>query len=294
MAESFENDAIMKLVQLQKRRKECPKRLYHYTTLDLLERIFHKDELLFKMTDINCFDDKFEGKKGEEYLEEALIKLKRDGIIDGATANSLVHTKSVWKAFIFNSVDEDEKDLCNLQEYNTYVLCFSSKESDKYMIENYIKNETHKGVGICLNSKLVLKENESIQNKGYLLSILPVYYGQEAVNFMYNFIADAVKICGDNSELFNKVAVHIIHAKADELCYTSKLSDFAIESETRLILHVANNCPRNYCNLKFAQSENGILIPINRRSYNMINFFNCSDDEIDENKRILEGMYYRV
>lgn len=211
--------------------------VYHYTTADVANLILNDEDVCLKMTLIDNFDDKLEGKAIDGFYNRALKKLLKENKISKSQYELLVKIKAPQKnvsAFYEgNGVYRGE-----MTESDIYITCFSKEKDDPYMIENYIKNDTRSGY--CLSfSCCELKANELMGycfDVGFSLKMLEVKYEKQVILEMYDFIENLVRIFDGCDDKLKEHSNAIIEAKLNELKYTTKLKKFRKENEIRLVL----------------------------------------------------------
>lgn len=249
--------------------------VYHYTTDEITDYILAKNDVCLKMTKIEYFEDKYEGKTIEVYYDLALEKLLKNKKISQSIYELLTKIRVPEKNFYitqnvvgiqtFTSMDSD-----------VYIACFSKNKNDQYMVQNYIKNIDH--VGYCLDFYYSeLESNEITQNlsMGFFLKMIPVKYGSQIIDELYDFIDQLLSIPDNADENYIlQWAKGLIETKLNELKYATKLGKFNQENEIRLVLSVPKGWlsymdkPEYFAPFK---NESGCIIKLPKHTIHGIN-----------------------
>lgn len=211
--------------------------IYHYTTADVTNLILNNEDVCLKMTLIDNFSDKLEGKTVDKFYNRALKKLLKENKISKSQYELLVKIKAPQKnvsAFYEgNGVYRGE-----MTESDIYITCFSKEKDDPYMVKKYIKNKNHSGYCLIF-SCCELKANELMGycfDVGFSLKMFEVKYEKQVILEMYDFIEKLVRIFDGCDDKLKEHSKAIIEAKLNELKYTTKLEKFRKENEIRLVL----------------------------------------------------------
>lgn len=217
--------------------------LYHYTNEETVPQILTQEGISFRMTRIDDFDDKYEGKTIEIYYDLALERLCKTNILSEEQRLLLSQVKLPEKhLFIFSS---SSCKLAKPEEAIPYVICFSKKEKDPYMFEKYLK-ETNRGCSMGFYSDLlnvIIVQGKQIKHSGngYKFYIQNVLYGEEIANDLENYIKGLFECAGGNpteDEVKNWI-IPFVEMKLSNMQYCSKLNKYKDENEARLVLLVS-------------------------------------------------------
>lgn len=212
--------------------------LFHYTNIENVDKILCKDKITFRMTNIDDFTDKMEGKSIEVFYDLALERLLACKKITLATYNELsalkildtitieVHDNNPESIIVFDNVP-----------YVTYVSCFTIEGDSEYMQKNYFKNDEQKGCIIRLYGDFI-KELSCKYQVNYRSSLLKVKYGKEVVEDIYKTIIKVLSFGNGSKEFLNNLAKPIIQMYLHELKYSAKLSRYKDEKEIRLVSYI--------------------------------------------------------
>ena len=208
--------------------------LFHYTGIENIDKILLQDNQVFRMTYIDDFSDKMEGKLITGFYNQAVEKLYQNGVIDQRIRKFLLPIINRINNREHYFLVSDPRFDCNVMKkfnYNDYVLCFTTDGASDYMTDNYIKNDTHTGCVIRVCGNFVDRLLPMYKN----CSIRKVLYGEEVIEFLYKRIKSILN-CGDNTnEFLVNFADPLIWRLIKTLISSSKDSKFRNEREVRLI-----------------------------------------------------------
>ena len=154
-------------LQYSNTKSTLPNNLYHYTKFDSVNSILAPKGIVFRFTEINNFSDVTEGRLIQAYYEIALHNLKEKQIISAQEYEKLIKIRVPEKTlFLFDG------NIGSSTYYRMFICCFSTVGQDKYMYENYIKNNSHSGY--CLQIPTWIINNQF--KKGVLLLVANMIY----------------------------------------------------------------------------------------------------------------------
>ncbi len=206
--------------------------IYHYTTDDVVTKILEPSSITFRMTHIDNFEDKTEGKLINTFYEDALLKLLSAKIITQAIYDKLA-TISIPKLPSLVSIDCTDNKVYKISDSEAYVLCFCKIKDDDNMFKNYVKNETNKGYCLEFRSSNLVPKSKLTEK----LIFRKVLYGNDVVEDIASFISDLLNIIEEFSdELFRTWYKGLIEIYLQTLQYFAKAESFRDENEIRLVL----------------------------------------------------------
>lgn len=215
--------------------------LYHYCSKETVLKIMQKDKVQLRLTRADQFDDKMEGKAFEVYYDIALEQLYYEKKINDAQRCQLEKIKVTDQREIF--ISNGKKSKLSNEHVDPYIICFSTKENDPYMFENYVhtgKNKVKAGYCICSHSVILKGLFEKFLKENVRFDIDKVLYGSEVIEYIKKYIISALDKCSTipdlreyTDEIFQKIQ------------YIAKLSKFRFENEVRLIAYVPKNASYN-------------------------------------------------
>lgn len=235
---------------------------YHYTTDEITNYILRSDAVCLKMTNIEKFDDIYEGKTIEVYYDLALECLLKNDQIDKNTYELLSQIKVPQKNISITR--NNSGDLVgSFTESDVYIACFSKEKDKLYMIEQYIKNVNK--TGYCLSFiKNELESNEITDcfGIGFSFKLLTVKYGFQIIYELCDFIKELLSIPDKvDDQYILQYVKGFIENKLNQLKYVTKRSKFCEENEIRLILTTPKNVlPWEVAPKYFEKVDNGCII----------------------------------
>lgn len=241
--------------------KYIPDRIYHYTKMDTAFKILSDDSVCFHMTNIQDFDDIFEGKTIEVYYDLALYNLKTSGFLNDDIYEMLKDVKVPEKKEMYINIPNNANTTyVKKYPYNVYITCFSTSKNDEYMIKNYTKSDDKKGYCMEFLSREISKSDLAINSfdNGYRISLNKVLYGNQIITYIEEYIKwlhlSAQKI--DDEEAIRQSMIFHLEEELHKLKYISKLSKYQKEEEVRLILYLpSDETPDYYTPCFFEQTD---------------------------------------
>lgn len=220
---------------------DLPPFLYHYTKEEHIRKILQDDCVTLKMTNINNFIDKQEGKVIEKFYQVALNSLKESHLIESNDWEELSRVKPD-KDNHFLVYENGRKSLVR-KKHDVYVFCFSKSKNDKLMFNNYSKSNS--GTGYCIEFypgpfKSLSTLGNTYQNISF--SLANVLYGDNATFWLQNRILEIIKMTANFENPNTKWRVPIIQQILKELSYTTKNKEYEYEQEIRLTAY----CPVDF------------------------------------------------
>ena len=161
-----------------------------------------------------------------------------------------------------------------------YIGCFSAKSCDPYMINNYIKNDEHKGISIGFYQNEI-KSMGIKDHYGYRVSIAPIMYGRGAIEEIKQYIRKLIEITeGSSSHYFESFGEKFISEKLRNWKYTSKTGKYRQEDEYRIILEIPQKPPAGFYKHRFEKKDkDSILYRMKEYSLSDIYFVNMENKE---------------
>lgn len=206
--------------------------IYHYTTNEAVPKILTLSNITFRMTHIDNFEDKSEGKLINTFYKEALSKLLSAKIIT-KTIYEKLSTISIAKLPSLVPADNPDNKVYRISDSDAYVLCFCTKKDDDNMFMNYVKNENNKGYCIEFRSTNIVPKKKSTER----FIFKKILYGNDVVDDIVSYITDLLNIIEDfNDELFRIWYKGLIEIYLQTLQYFAKAESFRDENEIRLVL----------------------------------------------------------
>ena len=279
------NRIIDQIIDLSNEKIELPEYLYHYTSIDVIDKIFNKNALMFKLTNVSNFTDTTEGECYKVYYDIALEELEKENNITKEERLILDKIQPYETGFLFGKQGER---FFESKPSDTYIGCFSMKKADKYMIENYIKNSEHSGV--CIELFANSMKNLSNDYYGYNFSILKVMYGREVIDSLKKFIIILKYITGGiSTDSFRKYGIGTMSGKLTQIIYMAKLSKFRPENEYRIVLQVPKVVPDEYEIHRFNHVGTGLIYELPHYCFSDIDFYNMRKTQIKSVKNVLNN-----
>lgn len=228
--------------------------LYHYRSGSSVSKMFNKDNLILRLTAADQFEDKLEGKAVEVYYDITLEKLARDGKITAEQFKDLSTIDIPDKTLIIHKTDEG-MNWAKWEEFETYVICFSTEKDDPFMYERYVHNKSTGGFCIELSGIEIRSLSQlSIDNESHI-KLIPVMYGEKTVRYLESQI---MRVAG-NSFLYknrNEVIGEILH----QIQFSAKRSRYSKENEIRLLIYLAKGDYSDHPNLNRDRDEKEKII----------------------------------
>lgn len=217
--------------------------LYHYYKGDTLRKVLKNDAVIFRLASASTFEDKMEGKAVEVYYDLALEELWEEGKITEMQFEKLSGI-SIPNRIQFVFQRSDGWGICKNEEYEEYIICFSTEKDDLYMYETY----AHDSDGYCLHFfGIEIEELRRLGMKNHAeIRLVPILYGKEVVDFIkekvHEVISDAVK--ERNLEYYITDLLHYVQ-------FAAKRKKYSRENEVRLIVFLPVKCGDQLSNIRF-------------------------------------------
>lgn len=228
--------------------------LYHYRSGSSVSKMFNKDNFILRLTAADQFEDKLEGKAVEVYYDITLEKLARDGKITAEQVKDLSTIDIPDKTLIIHKTDEG-MNWAKWEEFETYVICFSTEKDDPFMYERYVHNKSTGGFCIELSGIEIRSLSQlSMDNESHI-KLIPVMYGEKTVRYLESQI---MRVAG-NSFLYknrNEVIGEILH----QIQFSAKRSRYSKENEIRLLIYLAKGDYSDHPNLNRDRDEKEKII----------------------------------
>ena len=228
--------------------------LYHYRSGSSVSKMFNKDDLILRLTAADQFEDKLEGKAVEVYFDITLEKLVRDGKITSEQFKDLSTIDTPDKALIIHKTD-DGMNWAKWEEFETYVICFSTEKDDPFMYEKYVHNKSTGGFCIELSGIEIRSLSHLGMDNESIIKLIPVMYGEDTVRYLESQI---MRVAG-NPFLYknrNQVIGEILH----QIQFSAKRSRYSKENEIRLLMYLAKGDCSDHPNLFRDKDEEGKIV----------------------------------
>ena len=222
--------------------------LYWYRKGHIIEKTFLGNQILLRLTHVDCFDDKLEGRAAEIYYDIALEELLEEKAIGKELFNRLSKV-TVEKTELFINREANGMCLASMKEYDAYILCFSEIGNDPYMHEHYGK--------YCFTLSKTMLEHELRQHSVERLTFtdLQIMYGRKAIEYLKKVILEIVR-----NEFLLQNAEMILQDKLHTFIYAAKRPRFALENEVRFVICVPKDDPCDGDGIKKEEvNENGVI-----------------------------------
>jgi hypothetical protein len=224
--------------------------VYHYTSPDGLSGIINKENIILWFSQINCLNDKAEGKHVYELYTQVLLKAYQDNLISVEFFHfaSKITSCEENTTFVFKTkpITKDgpfgkqtlEWDVA-LLPYSIYLCCFSKNSDSLPMWNYYNKSSGCRGynVGIRVQNLLADFPKDGCND----FSIRKVIYStREKTTLLKMLILAAYHNYG---KIENETLLGIIESFLDEWRLLFKSEFFEHEKEIRAILKVPHEQP---------------------------------------------------
>ena len=210
--------------------------LFHYTSIDVVQKILRNDNIHFHMTKLEDFNDKTEGKCVDEFFYEALTRLYDNSIISNYEKEQLHGIKPLGKHVFID--DSGCSPIARYTEFDTFVLCFSLKNNDEYMFGEYIKSDDKKGFCLEFMNPMFEMNTKNARNNNILLEMKKALYGVDAVDYLYSYVYslfERYKRC--DRDRMKKWIIPQVRLKLHDMRFMCKAEEYRKEEEVRLIAY---------------------------------------------------------
>ena len=227
--------------------RRCGDILYWYRSGESVEKIFLNDQIQLRLTHVDCFDDKLEGRAAEIYYDIAMEELLQEKAI-GKELFDRFSQVVAEETELFISGEENGIRIVSMKKYDAYIVCFSEVENDPYMFDRYGK--------YCFTlskSMLVHELRERFADRIRCVD-LRILYGRQAVEYLKKEIMEKVR-----DEFLLQNAEMLLRDQLHELLYAAKRPRYALENEVRLVIFVPKDYPCDGGGIKKEEvNKNGI------------------------------------
>lgn len=270
--------------------------VYHYTSLETLRKILSND-ILWRFTSIEDFDDKHEGRKTVEvYYDMTIYSLYKEKEIDKTTYDFLSKIEVSEKEFFFINEDKD-RELLVCEEQELFVACFSKNKNDCNLFQEYIKTTEKKGFCIELNNTLLNSIDDYYREYNMNIYYLDIIYAYESLDIIKGFIVKLLSLeNGKGFEFLKKYAKpRIVEFLSILRCFI-KLNRYTYENERRLLISFPKKVDRkpDYktpFNISIENGKKHIYVPFeNGLISNIYKNENVTDDEYNEIQEMLKNV----
>ena len=215
--------------------------VYHYAKGDTTKKILRENGIVLRLTRVEDFKDKYEGKATLVCYDLALIELLEEGNISQKEYELLCDAEPTTKCLVFQKKDKTTgADVYAREKYVPYVICFSNQKDNDYMFEHYASGDNLQG---CIGFyPAELREELRVQMRPLdEISIQKIMYGRETIKMLKQAIERVVSILREsNDETSQKYCRNLIDELLRELQYPAKMGRFWREDEKRLIIFLPN------------------------------------------------------
>ena len=217
--------------------------LYHYRSGSSIESIFESGNITLRLTAADCFEDKLEGKAVEVYYDIALEEMLRDSTITTKQFEELSQVEMPNRMLIIHKTD-DGLNWGKWEEFDAFIICFSTVKDDPYMYEKYVHNK--KSGGFCIEfSGIELRfiSHLSMDNEA-IIKLIPVMYGGRAVDYIKEQVQKVIQdpVLYDNKD---QVLGEVLH----QVQFSAKRNRYSKENEIRLIVYMAKSDYKEHPNI---------------------------------------------
>lgn len=221
--------------------------LYWYRNEHSIEKTFLDDRIQLRLTHVDCFDDKLEGRAAEMYYDIALEELLAEHAIGKALFERLSRV-TVEKKELFLERDEKGIRLASMKEYDAYIVCFSKVGNDPYMFDHYGRYCFKLSKSMLIHT---LRECFADRIRYFDRQML---YGRQAVEYLKKAIMTIVR-----NEFLLRNAEMLLQDQLHELLYAAKRPRYSLENEVRFVVFLSKDDPCDDDTIKKIEfEENGI------------------------------------
>ena len=225
------------LVWMDQQNKVSDATVYHYAKGDTIKKILRENGIVLRLTRVEDFDDKYEGKAIMMGYKRALRELLEEGNISQKEYELLCDAKPTTKCLVFQKKDKATgADVYTREKYVPYIICFSNQKDNDYMFEHYTSGDNLQG---CIGFyPAELYEELRVQMRPLDESgIQKVMYGCETDKMLKQAIERVVSLLRkDNNDESQKYCRNLVDELLRKLQYPAKLARFWREDEKRLII----------------------------------------------------------
>ena len=269
--------------------------VYHYTDKKNLFKILKDDNVKFKMTRYEDFNDKTEGRVIEVYYDLVLESLEKEGILTSEERFYLSELE-VQEEVVFykKQCDGITVNTAIGTECNYYVACFSTEKNDEYMFKNYVNT----GKGVCLEflGDIIFPCGCYNVPNGIIVKGYKVLYGREVIDFIYDKLKNLFAFYPLNEEN-REMIKYAIEQMLNKLTFRTKLGKFSKENEIRLIVGLPEKNfseDNNQYSEKNYKGKRFIYYFVPKDSFCDITFNNIGRNECDKLCRDIRNKNYDI
>ena len=225
--------------------------LYHYRSGLSLTNIFNKSNVVLRLTSAERFDDKLEGKAVEVYYDIALENMLESGKLSQKQFDELTQLEMPNKLLFFYK-NELGMDMANQEEFDAYVICFSTVQDDPYMYEKYVHNKSAGGFCMALlGGEIASLSRLGVKNEA-IIKLIPVMYGSSAIQY----IEEKVQKVIENSFWYQNRET-VLGSILQHVQFAVKRSRYSKENEIRLVVYLRKDDTKEHPNIIRDTDENG-------------------------------------
>ena len=208
------------LVWMDQQNKVSDATVYHYAKGDTIKKILRENGIVLRLTRVEDFDDKYEGKAIMMGYKRALRELLEEGNISQKEYELLCNAEPTTKCLVFQKKDKATgADVYAREKYVPYIICFSNQKDNDYMFEHYASGDNLQG---CIGFyPAELYEELRVQMR-------PL--DERVVSLLRK----------DNNDESQKYCRNLVDELLRKLQYPAKLARFRREDEKRLIILLPN------------------------------------------------------
>lgn len=221
--------------------------LYWYRNENSIAKTFLDSRIQLRLTHVDCFEDKLEGRVAKIYYDIALKELLAEKAIGKALFDRLSKVTVEGKER-FLKRDANDIKLASMKDYEAYIVCFSKIGNDPYMFDHYGRYCFTLSKSMLIHT---LRARFADRIRCYDRQIL---YGRQVVEYLKKAIMAIV--C---NEFLLQNAEMLLRDQLHELLYAAKSPQYSLENEVRFVVCVPKDDPCDDEKIKRIESEeNGI------------------------------------
>lgn len=225
--------------------------LYHYRSGSSLTSILYKENVVLRLTSAERFEDKLEGRAVEVYYDIALENMLNTGELTQKQFDELTQVEMPNK-LLFIRKNEKGINEAKREEFDAYVICFSTVQDDPFMYDNYVHNKSTGGFCIALSGGEIKSLAQLGMKNEAFIRLIPVMYGWRAIQYIEEQVLKVIQ----NPFLY-KNRKSVLGSVLQHVQFSAKRSRYSKENETRLVVYLAKNDAKEHPNLFRDTNDNG-------------------------------------
>ena len=225
--------------------------LYYYRSGSSLKTIFDKNNIILRLTRADHFPDKLEGKAVEVYYDIALESMLESGKITQEQFEELAEVEMPDRTLLIH-----ESDLgigaAKWEEFDAYVICFSTQKDDPFMYERYVHKKT--AGGFCVEfSGVEMKSlsDKSINNESNI-KLIQVMYGSQVIRYIEDQVVNVI-----SDPFLYKNRKEVLGEVLHQVQFSAKRSRYYRENEIRMVVYLAKDDEKEHPDIFWKTDETG-------------------------------------